>query len=234
MKKHTLSATKRDVKNVKPSALRRQGQIPATVYGKKIASESLSLQLADFMKVYNEAHETGLVELMVDGAMKPVLIHTVQKNPVKGEILHVELHQVDLKEKVHANVPIVLTGESPAVAQKVGVVLTLVSEVEVEALPTHLPEKLDVSIDALAEVGQELKVSDIAVGSDITILTDASVVVARVGELVSKAAEEQAAADAAVAEASATEGATGDTAAENAEATTAEQKADEEKKPEAK
>lgn len=233
MKKHTLAATKRDVKKMKPSALRRQGQVPATVYGKKVASESLSMQLADFVKVYGEAHETGVVELMVEGVMKPVLIHTVQKDPVKGEILHVELHQVDLKEKVHANVPLVITGEAPAVEQKIGVVLTLVSEVEVEALPTHLPEKLDVDVNALAEVGQELTVADIAVGADVTILTDASVVVARVGELVSKAAEEQAAADAAVAEASATESGTGDAVAESAESAESEKQA-EEKKPEAK
>ncbi len=218
---------------MKPSALRRQGQVPATVYGKKVASESLSMQLADFVKVYGEAHETGVVELMVEGVMKPVLIHTVQKDPVKGEILHVELHQVDLKEKVHANVPLVITGEAPAVEQKIGVVLTLVSEVEVEALPTHLPEKLDVDVNALAEVGQELTVADIAVGADVTILTDASVVVARVGELVSKAAEEQAAADAAVAEASATESGTGDAVAESAESAESEKQA-EEKKPEAK
>lgn len=234
MKKHTLDATKRDITKTKAAILRRQGLVPATVYGKKIASESLSVTHSDFVKVYNEAHETGLVELKVDGSVKPVLIHTVQKDPVKGEILHVELHQVDLKEKVHANVPLVLTGEAPAVAQKIGVVLTLVSEVEVEALPTHLPEKLDVDVSTLAEVGQELKVSDINVGSDVTILTDGSVVVARVGELVSKEAEEQAAADAAVAEAASTESAAGEDTAQGGEAAPAEKKSEEEKKPEAK
>lgn len=236
MKKHTLQGSKRDVKKIKPDSLRREGLIPATVYGKKVTSESLSLKLSDFIKVYGEAHETGLVELVIDGGMKPVLIHHVQKDPVKDSILHVEFHQVDLKEKVHANVPLVVTGEAPAVAQKIGVVLSLLSEVEVEALPTDLPEKLDVDVSGLAEVGQELKVSDINVPSAVTILTDLAVIVVRVGELVSKAAEEQAAADAAVAEAASAEGAEAATpGTESApDAAGTEKKPDEEKKAEGK
>lgn len=236
MKKHTLQATKRDVKKNKPANLRRDGLIPATVYGKQVTSESLSLKLADFARVYGEARETGLVELMIDGDMKPVLIHHVQKNPVHDTVLHVEFHQVDLKEKVHANVPLVLVGESPAVAQKTGVVLSLVSEVEVEALPTDLPEKLDVDVSVLSEVGQELKVSDIKAQANVTILTDAALIVVKVGELVSKAAEEQAVADAAAAESAAAEGA--DTAAPTAESpaesATNEKKPEEEKKAEGK
>lgn len=234
MKKHTLQGLKRDVTKSKPAILRREGLVPGTVYGKNVASESLSMKLADFVKVYGEAHETGLVELMVDGSMKPVLIHHVQKDPVKDSVLHVEFHQVDLKEKVHANIPLVLVGESPAVAQKTGVVLSLLSEVEVEALPTDLPEKLDVDVTSLSEVGQELKVSDIHIPGAVTVLTDGSVIVARVGELVSKAAEEQAAADAAVAEAASVETAEAGATGTGTEAASSEKKPEEEKKAEAK
>lgn len=197
MKKHTLKAEKRDIKASKPSVLRRDGKVPATVYGKTIKSESLSVKLSDFTKVYGEAKETGLIELGVDASVRPVLVHHVQRDPVKDVILHVEFHQVDLKEKVHANIPLVLVGEAPAVAQKLGVVLSLLSEVEVEALPTDLPEKLDVDVSHLAAVDEELKVSDIQVPQAVTLLTDGTVVVVKIGELVSKAAEEQAAAEAA-------------------------------------
>ncbi len=196
MKKHTLHANKRDIKASKPAVLRREGSVPATVYGKKVESVSLSMKLSDFIKVYGEAKETGLIELHVDSSVHPVLIHHVQRDPVKDVVLHVEFHQVDLKEKVHANIPLVLVGESPAVEQKLGVVLSLLSEVEVEALPTDLPEKLEVDISHLSAVDEELKVSDIQMPVDVVLLTDGSVVVAKVGELVSKAAEEQAAADA--------------------------------------
>lgn len=203
MKKHTLNANTRDIKTSKTAMLRREGIIPATVYGKMIQSESLSMKLADFVKVYGEAKETGLVELHIGESTKPVLIHNVQRDPVKDIILHVEFHQVDLKEKVHANIPLVFVGEAPAVSQKLGVILNLLSEVEVEALPTDLPEKLDVDISHLSVIDEELKVSDIQIPQAVTLLTDGSVVVAKVGELVSKAAEEQAAAEAAASEAAA-------------------------------
>lgn len=199
MKKHILQGTKRDVRGTKVAALRREGRVPATVYGKRVASESLSVASADFAKVYGEAHETGLIDLTVDGSVRPVLIHSVQIDPVKSTVLHVEFHQVDLKEKVHANIPLVLVGESPAVAQKTGVILSLVSEIEVEALPTDLPEKLEADISGLSDIDQELTVANVPVPHGVTVLSDAELVIAKVAPMVSKEAEAQAAAEAAAA-----------------------------------
>ena len=155
MKKHTLKAQKREMLGRKVKKLRQQGQLPATVYGKKLESENLLVSSMDFAKVFAETGLTGLIELVLDGSTKPVLVHHVQRHPVKDSILHVEFHQVDLKEKVHANVPLVFVGESPVVVQKQGVLLSLVSEIEVEALPTDLPEKIEVDVSVLAEVDQE-------------------------------------------------------------------------------
>lgn len=233
MKKYTLQATARDVKKQKVSKLRRAGLIPATVYGKKIKSVSLSLPSSQFFKIYEEAHETGLVDLTTDGTVRPVLIHHVQKDPVKDSILHVELHQVDLKENVKAAVPLHLVGEAPAVAQKVGVILTLVSEVEVEALPTDLPEKLELEVSRLAAVDQELKVADLKAPSGVTILTDGSLVVAKVGALVSKEAEAQAAAEAAAAAAAAAEAAPAEGEAVTEEAPQAEEAGEAKAEPQA-
>lgn len=221
MKKHTLQGVKRDAAAGKVSQLRREGRVPATVYGKNVNSESFSVSLPDFVKVYGEAHETGLIELTVDGVVKPVLVHAVQVDPVKSTVLHVEFHQVDLKEKVHADVPLVLIGESPAVAQKTGVILSLVSELEVEALPTDLPEKLEADISGLSEIDQELTVANIPVPHGVTILSDAAIVIAKVAPMVSKEAEEQAAAEAAAVAAPA-EGEEAASAATPAEQTAAE------------
>lgn len=225
MKSHTLQAQVRTEVGRKVQALRNAGSIPATVYGKKAENKSLTMSAADFMKVFSEAGETGLVELMVDGKKLPVLIHSVQRDAMKGTVLHVEFHQVDLKEKVKANVPLVLVGDAPAVAQKVGVLLTVLSEVEVEALPTELPDKIEVDVNGLAEIDQELKVSDLRSPSGVTILSEASLTVVKVGALVSKAAEEQAAADAAeAATATPTEGTPAETPAAEQPATPAETK----------
>ncbi len=194
---------KRDVVGRKTKKLRLEGMIPATVYGNNVPSVSVTVTLADFKKVYAEAGETGLVELSVDGSVRPTLIHHVQKDPLKDTVLHVEFHQVDLKVNVKAAVPLAFIGESPAVAQKIGVLLTLLTEIEVEALPTDLPEKIEVDVSTLTEVDQEVKVSDLKVPSGVTVLSDATVSVVKVGSLVSKEAEAQAEQEAAAAEAAA-------------------------------
>lgn len=216
MKKHTLKGESREIVGRKVKRLRADGLLPVTVYGKKVDSQNLVVSASDFAKTYMETGETGLIELAVGSDLKPVLVHHVQRDPVRNTILHVEFHQVDLKEKVHANVPLVLVGEAPAVAQKVGVLLTLLSEIEVEALPTDLPEKIEVDVASLAEVGQELKVSDLRAPSGVAVLSDAAISVVKVGELVSKEAEEQAAAEVAAAEEAAAP-AEGEAPAEDAE-----------------
>lgn len=196
MKQHTLKGKKRDILGRKVKQLRKAGEVPATVYGKKISSNSVTVAAIDFKKVYKEAGETGLIELVVDSSIHPVLIHNVQQDPVDGTLLHVEFYQVDLKEKVKTKVPLVIIGDSPAVAERKGVVLSLLSEIEVEALPTDLPEKIEVDISILTDVDQEVKVSDLRVISGVTILTDVAVGLVKIGSLVSKEAEAQAEADA--------------------------------------
>jgi large subunit ribosomal protein L25 len=236
MKKHSLKGDSRSIIGRKVKKLRGEGLLPATVYGKKIGSENLAVSATDFAKTYSETGETGLIELSVGSDVKPVLVHHVQRDPVRNTILHVEFHQVDLKEKVHANVPLSLVGEALAVTQKVGVLLSLLSEIEVEALPTDLPEKIEVDVAALAEVGQELKVSDLHVPSGVTVLSDATISVVKVGELVSKEAEEQAAAEVAAAEEAAApaEGETSTGDAEKPAEASEKQAASEEKKSEEK
>jgi large subunit ribosomal protein L25 len=225
MKKHSLAAKKREVVGRKVKNLRKNGELPATVYGKKVDSVSVTINRDEFLTVYKEAGETGLIELSIEKQVRPVLVNTVQIDPVSSETLHVEFHQVDLKEKVHAKVPVEIVGESPAIAQKLGVLLTVIDEIEVEALPTDLPEKIIVDVSTLENVDQELKVQDLDVKSAVTVLTDAELTVVKVGPLVTKEAEAQATEEAASAEAAA---ATTEAAAEGA---AADEKASQEKTP---
>lgn len=207
MKKYSLTATSRDIVGRKVKQLRAQGQIPGTVYGKNVKSVSVAVADSAFDKVYKEAGETGLVELVVGKDLRPVLVHTLQRDPVTNRVLHVEFHQVDLKEKVRTNVPLELSGDAPAVIGKVGVLLTLIDEVEVEALPADLPEKLIVDVSKLAEVDQEVKVGELKIPAGVTVLTAKDQSVVRVGALISKEAEAEAAAEAAAAAAAAAEAA---------------------------
>ncbi|KKR49439.1 MAG: 50S ribosomal protein L25 [Candidatus Curtissbacteria bacterium GW2011_GWA1_40_16] len=197
MKKHQMSVSKRTLLGRKSKQLRAQKIVPGNVFGKKITSIAVQILQADLIKTYKEAGETGLVEITLDGKNYTVLISNMQKHAVTDNILHVDLHQVDLKEKIHARVPLDIVGIAPAVEQKKGLLLHLLDEIEVEALPTDLPEKISVAITNLKEVGDAIKVSDLNLDKTLTVLTKIEVEVAKIGALLTKDAEKQAAEEAA-------------------------------------
>jgi len=219
MKRVALAVEKRTVLGKKVKKLRKEGILPANVYGKDMKSASVQVAYKDFMAVFNEVHETGLVDLSgVDKEALPVLIHNVQINPRSQEPVHADFFKVNLKEKITAKIPVVSVGETKAELDKVGLLEQPMSEVEVEALPTDLPEKIEVNVENLAVVDDQILVSDLKVDAGVTVLSEPSQVVFKIGELVTKEMEEQAAADEAeAAEAAAeteAEGAEGEAPAE--------------------
>lgn len=200
-----LEAQKRKIVGKKVKKLRKEGLIPVSVYGKDVKSEALEVKIPEFMKVYAKAGETGLVELKYDGGSKHTLISNVQMHPVLRSPLHVEFHAVNLKEKIKANVPVELVGESPAVINGVGLLLQTLNEVEVEALPANLPEKLEVDATKLLEVDQQVSVGELKVPADVEVLTDKETVVVKVVSAVSEETKKELAAEEAAKAAAATE-----------------------------
>jgi large subunit ribosomal protein L25 len=163
MQKQTLKAEVRKISGRKVKNLRREGILPGNISGKKIKSEAVQVVLKDFEKVYKDVGETGLLTLEIGKDEKPVLIHNLQVNPVSDAPVHVDFLQVDLKEKVEADVPVELTGESPAQKQAIGTVVQYINEIKVEALPMDLPEKFTVDTSGLAEIDQAILVKDLRV-----------------------------------------------------------------------
>ncbi len=193
MQREKLKAQKRSVLGKKVKKLRREGQIPATLYGKKVKSESLQLEQKEFARVFHKAKQTGLVDLVIEKeeGVRPVLIHQVQVHPVTGQMLHADFYQVDLKEKVKASVPVMARGEAKAVADNKGVLLHTLSSVEIEALPTDLIEQIEVDITKLEEVDQAVLVKDLQFDkAKINILTNPEEVVFKIGPLITKEMQE--------------------------------------------
>lgn len=197
MEQIPLIAQKRTILGRKVKKMRAEGQIPAHVFGHKVKTIHVQVKKGDFAKVFEKAGETGIVDLAIDGSPRgeagqkhPVLIRNVQFHPVTDETLHIDFYQVNLTEKVKVNVPLEVVGESPAIEKKIGLLLTPVSEVEIEALPQDLPEKIEVDVSELANVGDEVKVKDLAVDrSKIEIHTESELVVIKIGEFVTKEME---------------------------------------------
>lgn len=159
-----LKAKKREVLGKKVKNLRSEGLLPANVYGKKTSSMAVSLSQEEFDQVFEEAGETGVIKLTIEGekADRPILIQNVQKNPVTNEPIHADLRQIILTEKVTAQIPVELTGEAPAAEQKMGILIQTANELEVEALPMDLPERFIVDVSKLENVGDEVLVKDLS------------------------------------------------------------------------
>jgi large subunit ribosomal protein L25 len=199
--KHTkLKVEKRKVLGKKIKKLRRDGIVPANVYGKSIKSEAVQALFKDFDEVYKEVGETGLVDLEFGDKTIPVLIHNVQKN-FRGVVLHADFFQVNLKEKVKASVPLEIIGEPKAVVDKIGLLMNILDEVEVEALPENLPENIGVNVAHLANIDDQITVADLKAPEGVEILTDKEQVVSKIGELITKEAAAEKAAEEAAAEA---------------------------------
>ncbi len=154
-----LDAQERKVFGKKLKKLRREGQVPGNIYGPDFKSQAVTLALKDFRRIYKTAQETGIVYLRLGKQELPVLIKNVQSHPVSDSLLHVDFRKIDLKQKIETQVPVKIMGESSAVEQKAGVLLTQVDEITVEALPENIPHVIEVDVSKLNEIGDEIKIS---------------------------------------------------------------------------
>ncbi|OGM02594.1 hypothetical protein A2115_01085 [Candidatus Woesebacteria bacterium GWA1_41_8] len=180
MKTITLKAEQRKLTGRKVKRLRKDGILPANIFGKNEKSQSLQVDLKQFEQVFKQAGETNLVELMVGSKKTPTLIHNIQTDPVSDIPLHVDFLQVNLKEKVVAQVPVELVGESPAEKQGLGTAVQYIDEVEVEALPQDLPDQFEVDLSKLTEVDQFVAIKDLKVASGVEVKNDKDQIIVKV------------------------------------------------------
>lgn len=206
MKRPVLKAEERKILGKKIKTLRREGILPGNVYGKGLSSIALQVQLADFEKVHKEVGDTGLIELELNGNHHPVLVKNLQMNYKSHTPLHADFYQVNMKEKVKATVPVVVVGEPKAVAEKVGILLQPLSEVEIEALPDHLAENIEVNVEHLAALDDHILVGDLKAPEGVAILSAPDQTVVKIAELVAPEPEPEPEAEAAEGEAAPAEG----------------------------
>ena len=177
-----LAVEKREKLGKKVRGLRLQGLIPAELYGRGIKNLHLAVSAREFLKVFKEAGENTIVNLLVDEEKKPVLIHEIKTNYLSGEIDHIDFYEVRLGEKIKAKIPLEFTGEAPAQKSKGGVLNKVVSEIEVEALPSDLPHRFTLSLEGLDDLNKSLYVKDVKASPGVKILADPETVIVTVTE----------------------------------------------------
>lgn len=169
----TLSAQLRSITGKKVSTLRAEDQLPLVIYGRGKEARSLQASLKAFRHVYEEAGSTSLVDVTIDGETPvKVLIHDVQVHPVTGAPLHGDLLEIDMAKEISAEVPLVITGEAPAVELLEGSLLVNQDTIEVECLPKDLPKEIIVDITSLATFDDTITAGSLKLPTGVTLITD--------------------------------------------------------------
>lgn len=189
---YNLDAETRTVIGKKVGQLRAQGIVPVVVYGAKTAPMHLQINGRALQSVLLKAGGTHIINLNVDGTEQTVIAREVQRDVIKGSILHVDFLAVDASTKITTEVPVHFVGESPAVQARLGILLNGISTIEIEALPADLIDRVDVDISVLTEVGSSIHVSDLNLGDKVTILSDPDAMIVRVAPAAAQEEEEAA------------------------------------------
>jgi large subunit ribosomal protein L25 len=224
MDKIELKVTNRDILGKKVKHLRRQGITPVHVFGHGIQSLALQCDTRELERVLGHAGQTRLINLKLAKEKKArnVVVREFDRDWRKGQLVHVDFYQVKMEEKIRVEVPVVLIGEAPALKSKENMLDHELATFTVECLPAKIPDNIEVDVSSLTELDQAIRVKDITLDKDVSVLNSPDLVVAKVSFRHVEKVEEEVAEEVVAAEAEAAE--------EEAEAT--EEAESEERKPE--
>jgi large subunit ribosomal protein L25 len=176
-----LNVSPRPVLGKKVKRLRREGIIPANVYGRALDSVAIQVVRDDLVRVVRSAGRNEIVYLRLDGEEpRPTFVRQIQRNPVTDAILHVDFYQISLAEKVRIEVPLALVGTAPAEQTHGGTLLHSLDSITVEGLPTDIPSVIEVEVSGLEEIDASIHVGELSVPDQVTVLSDPEVVVAKI------------------------------------------------------
>ena len=157
------------------------GRTPAVLYGHGVATVMLWIDTLAFDRLFAAAGESSVIDLKVDNAsMVSVLVRDVQRDALSQRVTHIDLYQVDMKEEITVDVPLVFVGEAPAVKELGGVFVHPVSELSVRCLPKDLPHEIVVDISGLKDFDAHVVLSDVTIPAGVTIDAEGDIIVASV------------------------------------------------------
>ncbi len=178
MEQVVLKAEKRDVVGKQVKAMRREGKLPAVIYGRHIEPVNIFLDDHSASLTLGRLTSSSLVTIELEGAQFPTLVREKQRDYIKNRLLHVDFLAVSLTEKIRATVIVNYVGVSMAVKDYNAVLVTNLQSLDVECLPTDLPERIEVDISILRRPGEGIRVRDVKVADNVRLLDDPDTMVA--------------------------------------------------------
>jgi large subunit ribosomal protein L25 len=182
MDKIELKVTNREILGKKVKHLRRQGITPVHLFGHGIESLALQCDTGELERVLGQAGQTRLISLKLAKEKKPraAVVREFDRDWRKGKLLHVDFYQVKMEEKIKLEVPVVLVGEAPALKSKTTMLEHALGTLTIECLPAKIPTSLEVDISSLTELDQAIRVKDVTLDKDITVLNNPELVVVKI------------------------------------------------------
>jgi large subunit ribosomal protein L25 len=177
-----LTAQRRTVQGKQVNQLRREGWVPGVMYGHGFEPVSLQFEERKLGRLLAHVSGSQLISVQVADQKEPemALLRDVQRDVIKGTILHVDFYRVQMTERLTAEIPLAIVGESPVIRQHEGILLQGISAIEVECLPGDLVDEIAVDLSDLKEIGQGVYVRDLAIPSGIDVLTDPDEMIVRI------------------------------------------------------
>jgi large subunit ribosomal protein L25 len=181
MAEFTLQVKSREEAGKNLHTMRKQGLIPAIMYGHNSAPQMFWVQYLDFSKLYAKAGESSIIELTLEkGKGASVIVNDVQADPLSGRFTHVDFFQVRMNEKLEAHIPLEFIGEAPAVREMGGILVKPVEELLVSCLPQDLPHSLVVDLSSLINFEVRIQLKDMKIPAGVEVLADADTAIAQV------------------------------------------------------
>jgi len=194
-----LAAERRTVQGKQVKQLRRQGQVPGVMYGHDFNPVSLQFEARSLRDVLSQVGGSQLISIKIKGENQPemALVRDVQRDPIRRNLLHVDFYRVQMTERLTAEIPLEIVGQSPVIEAREGILLQGLSTIEVECLPGDLVDAIEVDLSDLTEVDQGVYVRDLAIPAGIDLLTDPDEMIVRVvpleeEEIIEEVIEEEA------------------------------------------
>ena len=182
MDKIELRVANRDILGKRVKHLRRQGITPVHLFGHGIDSLALQCDAGELERILGQAGQTRLISLKLPKEKKPrtAVVRDFDRDWRRGQLVHVDFYQVRMEEKIRLEIPIILIGEAPALVAKTNMLDHELGTLTIECLPANIPNSIEVDISSLAELDQAIRVKDVKLDKDITVLNNPDLVVAKI------------------------------------------------------
>lgn len=182
MENVNLKAEIRELKRAKEKFSKKEEKIAAVLYGRGLENKHIHVGRVDFQRVFSKAGENTVIDIDIAGEKENVLIYAFQKDPLSGEIIHIDFLRVDMKKEIEAEVPLIFVGEAPAVKEKGGTLVKVIDTVNVKCFPGDIPHELKVDLTKLATFEDRFTMGDLEVSKNVEILSADETVIALVAE----------------------------------------------------